>query len=248
MDSTIPSNPQGLLLVYSDPGGELSENNFNQWYDEEHVPQRLHICTNISRYRAIDSRNPPWVALYHTSSPGIPESKEWLEIINQASDNEKTILEALPILTRAIYMVSSQHDRASSLDPETESPRDAGKVTSIIHLQVTGCSNPLMEAELEASLNHWYQNTIIEGISATPGWLRSKVYKRYSGSDMKTSTELKAVMDCGMLVIHEWDQDGDAMEISKLQANVHANVEIWEKENKCTITREVRLFSLHKEW
>ncbi|KAJ3980594.1 hypothetical protein F5890DRAFT_670432 [Lentinula detonsa] len=239
-----------LLLVYTDKGAEILETEFNEWYDEEHIPRLLLFpgCTRASRYRAIDSKPPPWTALYHLDSPEIPESREWSQLNEQASDNEKTILGSIPIVTRSIYtMFHCSH--AKDIPHHS-----AGKVACIVHLQIKSrvfdvlLDSSREQADLEAKFKLWHQNFITRGVSTTPGWVRSTMYTRYSGSDMKTTPELKIAMDCHLLVIHEWDENGDAMEISKLEANVAAQVQIWEKENLCDVTRETRIFSLHKEW
>jgi len=230
-------NASSLLLVYTDYGDQLSEHDFHEWYDTEHVPQRVQFpgCHNASRYCAIDSKQPPWAALYHVSSPDIPESKEWLQLNEQASDNEKTILRTIPIVTRSIYILSSQRVRELStyLPTSGNIATPAGKVICVVHLHVSGSS--LDHSELEADL---IDHLASDNLSRTPGWLRFRVYKRYSGSDMKTTPELKIAMDSSTLVIHEWDEDGDATEISKLEANVTAHVRIWEKEHDMNLKPE----------
>ncbi|KAJ3994607.1 hypothetical protein F5050DRAFT_455135 [Lentinula boryana] len=241
-----------LLLVYTDRGAEILETEFNEWYDEEHIPQRLLFpgCTRASRYRAIDSKPPSWTALYHLDSPEIPESREWCQLNEQASDNEKTILASIPIVTRSTYTMF--HDsHAKDIPHQIIS---AGKVACIVHLQIKSRDLDVLldssreQADLEAKFKLWHRNFITRGVSTTPGWVRSTMYTRYSGKDMKTTPELKIAMDCHLLVIHEWDENGDAMEISKLEANVAAQTQIWEKEILCDVTRETRIFSLHKEW
>lgn len=262
--SNVPHS--SLLLVYTDFGTQLSEHSFHgqcpslenimlltwttlEWYDTEHVPQRINFpgCSNASRYRAIDSKQPSWAALYHLSSPDISESKEWYRLNELASDTERTILSTLPIVTRSIY---TQRARELSTSHFT-SATPAGKVICIVHLHVSRSSDSPGSpgnAEIEAQLGVWYESFINARLSKTPGWLRSRIYTRCSGSDMKTTPELKIAMDCSTLVVHEWDADGDAMEISGLESNVTAQASDWEKEHKCTIARETRIFSLHREW
>ncbi|KAJ3842440.1 hypothetical protein F5878DRAFT_529792 [Lentinula raphanica] len=273
--------PNALLLVYSDNGNVILEAEFNSevtafsvtsllhkltdrlrtgWYDEEHVPQRVKFpgCTHATRYQAIDSKHPPWVALYHLDDPGIAESKEWYQLREVASENERVILETVPIMTRSIYAVFSRH--AKDTDQSSSGNRSPGKVVCIVHIQIerresedstSSSSNSVKqqaEPELEAEFRLWHRDLITKAVSTMPGWVRSTMYTRYSGSDMKTTPELKAAMDSGLLVIHEWDEGGDALEVMKMEANVAAQVGIWENENRCKVRREVRIVSLHRAW
>ncbi|KIK63450.1 hypothetical protein GYMLUDRAFT_41136 [Collybiopsis luxurians FD-317 M1] len=251
-ESTVPphnlESDRGLLLVYSHNGTEFSDVEFNNWYDEEHIPQRLRFpgCNNASRYQAIDSKYPPWAALYHTTSSDIPESEEWFKLREVASDTERAILARLPIMTRSTFTLSSFH-RPPESEPTAGLGTGAGKVICIVHLQVTAVE-ALEQTDLETSFIRWYQDFIIKGVSKTPGWIRSRVYNRHDGRDMKTTPELKVAMDSGMLVIHEWNENGDAMDVSKQESNVSAQVQIWEKDRRCKVTRETRIMTLYKEW
>ncbi len=44
----------GLLMVYTDVGAEHEEE-YNRWYNEEHIPERLPIpgVLNAARYEAV---------------------------------------------------------------------------------------------------------------------------------------------------------------------------------------------------
>ncbi|KAF5364872.1 hypothetical protein D9757_013045 [Collybiopsis confluens] len=245
--TTDNTTAQGLLLVYSDNGPEVLSADFEKWYNEEHIPQRLLFpgCIKASRYLAIDAKHPPWVALYHTTSPDVPESKEWFQLNEMASHSEKTILATIPIITRSTYTLLSQHISESELENDT----GAGKIICAVHLQPSVAANSFQQqAELDKDLRTWFEEFIIKGVSAIPGWIRTRVYERHGGKDMRTTPTLKVSMDCRMLVIHEWNKHGDAVEISKQAANVSAQLQIWEEKHQCTVTRETKIFGLHKDW
>ncbi|KAJ4478832.1 hypothetical protein C8J55DRAFT_515033 [Lentinula edodes] len=244
-----------LLLAYTDKGKEILETEFNEWYDEEHVPRLFNFpgCSNASRYRAIDAKYPPWAALYCLDSPEILASQEWSELPNQASDNEKFILETIPVVTWSIYTLF--HRSCNGFIPASTG---AGKVICIVHLQLTrnpeAATSAHEQKKLEVDFIQWYRETAEQGISATPGWVQSKMYLRYhdhSGNDnsqLKTTPELKSTMTSGVLMIHEWDERDDEMEFSKFEANFGGQVGIWEKENLCRVKRDTRILRLHKEW
>lgn len=72
---------RGLLLVMMDVDPEHEEE-FNRWYNEEHVPERLSIPGFISgrRFRAIEG-SPKYLALYELESPEVLDSdvyKQWV--------------------------------------------------------------------------------------------------------------------------------------------------------------------------
>ena len=81
----MPIYSKGLLLVMADINPE-DEEEFNRWYNEEHIPERLSVPGFISgrRYRAIDG-SPKYLALYELESPEVLKKKEYLAI---SKDNE----------------------------------------------------------------------------------------------------------------------------------------------------------------
>ncbi|MFQ6029372.1 MAG: hypothetical protein ACE5Q6_17995 [Dehalococcoidia bacterium] len=63
---------RGLLMVYADVPEEFEEE-FNRWYDEEHIPERLAIAgvLNAARYIAVQG-GPKYLACYE-----LAESQAW---------------------------------------------------------------------------------------------------------------------------------------------------------------------------
>ena len=75
------ADAKGLLLVMMDIAPEHEEE-FNRWYDEQHVPERLSVPGFLSarRYRAVEG-GPKYLALYELESPEVLQSeayKYWL--------------------------------------------------------------------------------------------------------------------------------------------------------------------------
>ena len=64
----------GLLLVMMDIDPEHEED-FNRWYDEEHVPERMAIPGFLTgrRYRAVEG-GPKYLAIYEIKSPEVLDS------------------------------------------------------------------------------------------------------------------------------------------------------------------------------
>ncbi len=63
--------PRGLLLVWTNIPQDL-DRDFNEWYNREHMPERVGIPGFLRgrRYIALDAR-PEFFTLYETASPAV---------------------------------------------------------------------------------------------------------------------------------------------------------------------------------
>ncbi len=73
----MASKGSGLLLVMMDIDPEHEED-FNRWYDEEHVPERKGIPGFLTarRYRAVEG-GPKYLAIYEMDSPEVLDSEAY---------------------------------------------------------------------------------------------------------------------------------------------------------------------------
>lgn len=76
-DKPVQQPANGLLFVAMDVAPE-AEQDFNHWYDQEHVPRLFSIDGVMSarRYRA-PVGSPRYIATYHTTTPAVADSDEW---------------------------------------------------------------------------------------------------------------------------------------------------------------------------
>ena len=83
-------NGKALLLVMMDIDPEHEED-FNRWYEEEHVPERLSVPGFISgrRFRAVEGA-PRYLALYELENADVVKSPEYLEKL-KATPSEWTL-------------------------------------------------------------------------------------------------------------------------------------------------------------
>ena len=84
-----------LLFVYSSPGTvNLAE--FTDWYDNEHVPNRLATpgFGAVARFRATDGLKPEWLATYEIK-PGTLDTPAYKALWENASAREKRIMSAV---------------------------------------------------------------------------------------------------------------------------------------------------------
>src|SRR5260221_6602198 len=75
---------RALLLVMMDVDAE-HEVEFNRWYDEEHVPERLSVSGFISarRFKAVEG-SPRYLALYELESIAVLKSSEYVQKLNES--------------------------------------------------------------------------------------------------------------------------------------------------------------------
>ena len=68
---------RGLLMVYVDVPAAVEEE-FNRWYDEEHIPERLSIPGVLSAARYVAVRGgPKYLACYELTEPEAYHSDTW---------------------------------------------------------------------------------------------------------------------------------------------------------------------------
>lgn len=81
--------PHGLLLVMIDVDPEHEEE-FNRWYNEEHLPERLACPGFLSgrRFVAVEGE-PKYLALYDLESPDVLQSEAYKKIYGPSGWTQK---------------------------------------------------------------------------------------------------------------------------------------------------------------
>jgi len=154
-----------LLFVLSSPGSVPLEE-FNDWYDDEHVPARLATpgFGSIARYRASDGVVPEWLGIYEIT-PGLLGTPAYQSIVANGSAREKSIAAAVAVQDRRVYA------------PISDSGAVGGPAASV--LMAVSMSVP---AGAEEDMTAWYVEEHIPMLLAVPGWRRCRRYRLTSGS------------------------------------------------------------------
>ena len=209
-----------LLFVYSSPGSvDLDE--FNDWYDNEHVAGRLATpgFGAMARYHATDGVKPEWLATYDIQ-PGTLETAAYKALWANASDREKRIMSSLSTLDRRVYSALSD-SRADGVAP------DSGPAPVLMAVSMS--VPPAVEADLEA----YYEQEHFPMLLAVPGWQRARRYVLTSGTGPK------------YLSLHEmateavFDEPGYKAAVSTPWRN---------RIVEAATGREKRVFALHKSF
>jgi hypothetical protein len=106
MEAHMPARP-GLLAVWNDIAAE-DEAEFNGWYDEEHVPERLGVpgIRDARRYR--DCAAPlSYAAFYETESLATLASPEYLERLAHPTPRTQRIMPRFRNMTRAACEIAA---------------------------------------------------------------------------------------------------------------------------------------------
>ena len=82
-DAAAPEGAGGLLLNAMNVAPEV-EDDFNAWYDQEHLPALAGVPGTLAarRYRSGEAQGSHrYVAIYHLASPSVARSKAWIDVV-----------------------------------------------------------------------------------------------------------------------------------------------------------------------
>ena len=161
----------GLLMVWADVPAN-KEDEFNRWYNEEHVPERLAVPGFLSgaRYEAVKG-GPKHLACYELESVAVLGSPAYKRV--QANPTEWTRRCSPEVLgttyIRNVYTLI--HPRA--LSPEAAS---AGMAPA---LQIGRMDVP---PEIDREFNDWYDTIYVPNYEKVPGVIRGRRYRATVGT------------------------------------------------------------------
>ena len=151
-----------MLFSQMEPPAEL-EAEFNTWYDEEHIPDRLVIdgFDRADRYLEVDAER-RYLAVYQLSDLAALETPAYRALKEQPSARTQRMLSSVSGFTR--FTCHQTYDSG-----------DAGE-----HRFLTAVAFPV-PAEDEAQFDDWYDNEHAPLLLEAEDWLRVHRYKVRSG-------------------------------------------------------------------
>ncbi|KAM5543029.1 hypothetical protein V8D89_003413 [Ganoderma adspersum] len=193
------STPPGLLFVFGEPGPNLTDTEFNDWYDNEHVPLRMAIPSfhRTTRWAAADDQHPAYLATYDLTSCSILDEPPYNTLAHTRSVRETDVLARAELLDRRTYDLLEP-----DIVPATEGYDTRAPGPYFITLQAR------VRPEVEDDLNRWYRDEHIPLLAKVPGWRRSR---RYVLRDIgpASGTGAGALEEKGRppkyLAVHEWE-------------------------------------------
>jgi hypothetical protein len=186
LDSTFVPDPHhcnmpgtGLLLVFSEPGTEVSLSEFTDWYDNEHVPLRMNRFTSFltgARYQTPSShdkatrsaQNPGWAALYDLTSCEALFDPAYTVLRTTRSPRETDVIKRLAVLDRRSYDLVADSG-------ETNESTGWGVPNPTVWLKMTG-----MEIKTGDSEHEWTRK-LLDKVNGTDDWIRTRIYRFVEG-------------------------------------------------------------------
>ena len=162
---------RGLLMVYCDVPPTV-EDEFNRWYNEEHIPERLSIpgVLNAARYVALQG-GPKYLACYELETHEAWHSPEWQQWLNNPTPWSQRMSPSVVATTyiRNLYRLIYPDD----VDPQT-AQADMAPVMLVGRMSVP--------PELDSQFNQSYNQERLPECYSTPGYVRGRRFEAAMGN------------------------------------------------------------------
>ena len=155
----------GLLMVWCEVP-EDKEEEFNRWYNEEHLAERLSVpgLLSAARYEAVSS-GPKHLAVYELESPTVMESPEYREIRRAPTEWSRRMS---PEFIGTVYI----RNVYEPVHPSAVSDETAASPMAPV-LQIGRMDIP---PETESEWNRWYNTVYVPNYEKVPEVIRGRRY------------------------------------------------------------------------
>ena len=162
---------RGLLMVFVDVAGEL-EDEFNRWYNEEHIDERLAIpgVLSAARYVAIQG-SPKYLAFYELDEAEAYYSDTWKNILANPTDWSKRMSPTVigKNFIRNVY-------RMIYPDALTEETIQADMSPAVLIGRMS------VPPALDAKFNEAYNTERLPECYKVPGYIRNRRFEAVEGT------------------------------------------------------------------
>ncbi len=184
---------KGLLFMAFDFSTAHADE-FHDWYDLEHVPERLRVPGFINAERWIDSDNPQvHVATYDLDSPEILRSAPYMKV---AGDNQSVWTKRVTAMCGRIMRFEGEQ-----LVPGNQAAPDGANALLVASMNV----DPAAEAEF----NTWYNTEHLPQLGAVPDVLSARRYLVSDTDSERKYLALYHLRDDGVSRGEAWNQAAD---------------------------------------
>ena len=229
----------GLLFVHAEPGPAVPESEFNDWYNNEHVPDRIPLpCFHSwSRWTSADPAPPTHLALYDMDKPESLNDPAHVALLQNPSEREASIMSRVALIDIRTYQLREPvYPPRAGYDATKPGP-----YISVIEVDVP--------AELEDEFNRWYDEEHIPMLAKVPQWVRSRrfvlQFTRALGAEKALVDKYGEGKVAKYLAIHEY-ADAHAGDTGEFKAALNTP---WAKAILGKVSRfERRIWKLSKSW
>ena len=160
----------GLLMVWAEVPAEI-EDDFNRWYAEEHLAERLSVpgVLSAARYEAVQS-GPKHLACYELESPDVLTTREYLRHIENPTEWSRRVSPGIigTVYIRNVYEMIHPASMSSGAESSGMAPT----------LQIGRMGIP---EDVEADWNDWYNTVYVPNYEKVPGVIRGRRFRAVSG-------------------------------------------------------------------
>lgn len=169
----------GFLTVFSDPGSTATLEEFQDWYDKEHVPLRMSNLRSFlsgARYSAVDGKHPSWLAMYEIDDVAFFAHPSYTVLREKRSAREGELIQRLGILDRRTgeALVGEGLDTGEEKDVKRSTGLKVGRPSRgvvTVGVNATGVHGSSWDDALRQFLNVSKKGIWEEG------WVRTRVVK-----------------------------------------------------------------------
>ena len=114
---------QNRAILFSEMTPDASwENEFNEWYDDEHIPLRMAVSgfRSAQRYRTEGSRT--YLVVYEMDSAAVLKSPAYLSVKNSPSDRTTRMLSSVCGFTRYVAEQTGNYTRTADPAEALDAP------------------------------------------------------------------------------------------------------------------------------
>ncbi|KAG6860263.1 hypothetical protein C0995_013507 [Termitomyces sp. Mi166 len=186
----------GLLFVYGECGPSVTEEEFNEWYDKEHVPARLALpeFSTAARYQAADRKSPSWLAIYDMTTVEVLQGDAYRALSVNASATEKSIISRLAVLHRGVYRLFLTVE-----NPDLDAALLPGKIVLAAGILPN-------TPEQEEEIDRWYSHEHLPLLSKVPGFIRARRFKLLGDDERAGKADPSSpVIAFPHLTLYDWE-------------------------------------------
>ncbi|KAH6909799.1 hypothetical protein BKA70DRAFT_1274840 [Coprinopsis sp. MPI-PUGE-AT-0042] len=157
----------GFLAVFSEPGKDVTIEEFHDWYNNEHIPLRLdHLKSFLSgaRYEAADKSEPRWLAMYEIDQFSSFEDPSYTVLREKRSDREAALIKRLGVLDRRTCQIV--HDTSDAKEESQGTGFNVGNPSQFV------VTFDFAEGLTGEAFKSWAAR-----LSENSSWLRARVVK-----------------------------------------------------------------------
>ena len=175
----------GFLAVLSEPGDQVSVDEFHDWYDNEHIPLRLNYLPSFlsgARYQSIDGNNnikqPSWIAVYEIDDTKTFNDPSYTVLRETRSRREEDIIGRLGVLDRRTCEVVKEVGEDADSSKRTTGLKVGNPsrwvVTHGVGKAVGGINAD--EDEESKEVGKWLDEVVTK-LYSVEGWVKTRVLK-----------------------------------------------------------------------